>query len=185
MSHPKGTDLGGVRSVDRLRERCVVDDETGCWHWKFGTSHGRPRLVVSHPAVGEHIRMGGARAAWVLANGRDVPEGQIVRLRCRSRDCCNPEHTKATTRAEWGKHIAKVGAGKCDPLRRARITRVAQARSKLNPELVREIRASELPARAEAERHGIAMSTVTAIRRQTRWKDAIAAAGVFHLAGVA
>jgi hypothetical protein len=185
MSHPKGTDLGGVRSVDRLRERCVIDDETGCWHWKFGTSHGRPQLIISHPAVGEHIRMSGARAAWVLSNGRTVPEGQIVRLRCRSLDCCNPEHTKATTRTEWGKHIAKVGANKCDPLRRAQITRDAQARSKLNREIVSEIRASDRPAREEAARHGIAMSTVTAIRRRTRWKDALTASSVFNLAGVA
>jgi hypothetical protein len=187
MTHKVGTDLGGIRNVERLRERCVVDPETGCWHWKLAkTALGRPAVNLIHPVTGRRRKLPGTRAAWILANGRDVPEGRIVRLRCRSMDCCNPEHVKCTTRKEWGQHMAKIGANKPDPVRHLTLVRRGLQFAKLNMEIAREIRASPLPAREEALRRGVCQSTITAVRRNERWKErAPVIASVFDLGGLA
>lgn len=186
MAHAFGTDLGGVRNVERLRDRCVVDELTGCWLWKGGRSHGRPRVMLVHPETGKHVRMSGPKAAWVLSNGHDVPKGRIAMLTCRSADCCSPEHSKAATRVELGRHLAKTGAAKHDTLRRAQMTRKAREVSgKLSIEIAREIRSSDLPAHEEAKRWGVGKTTITAIRRNERWRETVVVASVFGLGGLA
>ena len=47
----KGKDLGGIRSVDDIKDRCRVDDVTGCWIWAGALVHGKaPRVWV--PGLG-------------------------------------------------------------------------------------------------------------------------------------
>ena len=45
MTHAVGTYLGGIRSVADLRERCRIDDETGCWHWGLAIVRGVPHVA--------------------------------------------------------------------------------------------------------------------------------------------
>ena len=114
MSHPHGTYLGGIRNLDDLRLRCVVDEDTGCWHWRLSKCDGVPKVHVTHPALPRpgHI-MRGRRAALLLARGRDLPAGHVAyaRLTCQSADCVNPSHCQSGDRHAHGRQFGHAVAG--------------------------------------------------------------------------
>jgi hypothetical protein len=44
--------------------------------------------------------MGAHRAAWILSNGREIPEGMEIMHTCDNPKCVNPSHLKLATTAE-------------------------------------------------------------------------------------
>jgi len=72
-----------------------------CLEWqggKTGRGYGTIWLDGIHEAT--------HRLAWVLANGRPIPEGMYVLHSCDNKICCEPEHLRLGTQAEnmqqWG-----------------------------------------------------------------------------------
>lgn len=83
--------MGGVarRPVyDRIMERIVLDEKTGCWVWTGATQRagygiigeGRRKLHSTHRFMYQHTR------GVVLSGEEDVCH------RCDNPPCCNPEH---------------------------------------------------------------------------------------------
>ncbi len=118
----------GVRSLEDIRSRCVIDDETGCWLWRGAMSkrrngRGQPTGRVWLPGVDGGVIETAARAAWLLS-GRRIASGNVVwRSLCTDSTCINPEHGKSGTRPAM--HAAFVADGRLrgDPRRAAANTK--------------------------------------------------------------
>jgi hypothetical protein len=81
-----------------------ADDK--CWPWLGGlTSSGYGMQRCGSAVAPAH------RVAWVLANGRDIPEGLVIDHLCGSRTCCNPAHLEAVTQSENVRRSEKYKAG--------------------------------------------------------------------------
>lgn len=163
-------DCGGIRTLDDLKARCWVDDETGCWHWKLAKYDGAPRAMVY--VCGKHQMMSGRRAALLLS-GQEIAKGHRAfnRYFCQAKDCVNPDHTKSGTVRQHGAALAKAGTLKGIPskVRAGRVN--GRNQSKLSLELAREIRDSEETYQQLAERLGVDTKTIYGVKHNLRWKE--------------
>jgi len=170
MSHPHGTHLGGIRTLEDLRIRCAVDDDTGCWHWRLSKCDGVPKVHVTHPALPRpgHI-MRGRRAALLLARGRDLPAGHVAyaRLQCTSKDCVNPAHCQSGDRDAHGVYLAKSGRVK-GLLSKSKASRAMWDKRgrKVTPEVRAHILASEASTYALAKELSLSQFAVWSVRQK-------------------
>jgi hypothetical protein len=109
MPHKRGAHLGGAKRLWDLRERCVIDSETSCWHIR--DAHGRPLKRDAGQDVWLHGvgLVSVCRAAWTLATKETPPEGHKVWRVCQSYDCINPAHLRCWTRVEYGQWVRQSG----------------------------------------------------------------------------
>lgn len=153
--------MSGLRTIDDLRDRCRIDDITGCWHWAGARSGGAPSTRV--PGLGRNTSLG--KAIGYLLTGREPGRGVVWHATCETRGCCNPAHRRAGTRQTQMLAIGRT----LTSLERARIAR--GCRRVLTAEAVGDIRDSSEPLRVLAERHGCAISTAARVRRGERWRE--------------
>lgn len=154
MSHPHGAYLGGIRTVEDLRQRCCIDDDTGCWHWGGATSNGLPIMRI--PALGRSTTSGAA--ICMLVTGKTPAPGVFWYRRCQSRDCVNPDHRvignkSRTMKARKFKHSAQTKAA------------LSLSRRRVPEEVIEAIRTSDDSPQEAAERHGVHLSYVYRVRR--------------------
>ncbi len=133
----------GVQSLDDMRDRCVIDSETGCWSWSMYKIPARggfvPAVWVPAGVLGAGgIKTTAIRAAW-LFSGRKVRDGHIVWRCCGNKLCINPEHCRSTSKAAHGRWIAEQGHTR-GPHRRAASRRASMPRA-ASPELIAAIEA--------------------------------------------
>ncbi len=164
----------GVRNLEDLRQRCVIEEETGCWVWKAAMSRSLKRKVAPSPRVwipdpktlGDGVLMTAGRAAWLLS-GRKLAAGQVVwRSVCNRSECINPAHGRAVTRAEMHSGIAAAGFNRGQPERSA-INLRSCMRMATPVDKVREIEAAFKAGsncKQVRARFGIAQETAAAVR---------------------
>lgn len=164
----------GVRSLEDLRQRCVIDGETKCWVWKAAMSRSLKRNIAPSPRVwlpdpkilGEGILVTAGRAAWLLA-GRKLEPGQVVwRNVCNRPECINPAHARAVTRAEMHHGIASSGLNRGKPSRSVVNLRNSMRMATPAP-IVRDIEAvfaAGSNCKQVRARFGISQETAAAIR---------------------
>jgi hypothetical protein len=71
----------------------VQDEQTGCWLWSGGkTPKGYGHYYTPN---GKHSGGSAHRASYKLFKG-EIPDGQIIRHKCRNK-CVNPEHLELGT----------------------------------------------------------------------------------------
>ena len=87
------------RVAERAATRYTVDDATGCHISTYSVaSHGYAQIGWYD---GERTQMVTAhRAAWVYANGRQIPGGMTVDHMCKTRRCVNPLHLRVMSNFE-------------------------------------------------------------------------------------
>lgn len=167
--HPKGTHLGGIRTVDDLKQRCAVDQETGCWHWRMAMCDGVPRVHYCHPQTGARLTGKGRRAALILERREALPAGHVAWAKkcCASADCCNPDHAQSGTKKKWGKWLTASGRVKNLPSKCAGARRAWDTRGrKITPEDVALIRSSDKSSREIAAEIGCSQYAAWSIRRK-------------------
>lgn len=150
-----------------VKQRCHVDADTGCWHWRGALSDGKwPRIYAPNLSKpGEPMEaQTGRRAVWQLATGKAIPEGFRVFGICRSGDCLNPKHMVCGSTAEWGQHKSKTGIHKT-MTHRIGSRKTGKARSVLTEETYAEVVSSTEPGTQIAKRLGVSMQTVSKARR--------------------
>lgn len=111
----------GMSLHDKIKVRCVVDEQTGCWVWQGACCNGYGTLrrgVDSKPTICHRYMYEQYRGP--------IPEGFVVMHLCDNRRCVNPEHLKAATQKENVRDMHLKGRS---------------TRTILSPEEVREIRA--------------------------------------------
>lgn len=172
-----------VRTIDDLKDRCYVDEDSGCWHWKQGkTPSGAAAVKVR--VRGKREQMVGRKAAFILARCQLPPEGHRVFAApfCKSRDCVNPDHCRTGTAAQQGAAIARTGELKRIPSKVRANRATARRNAKLTMEQARQIRASSESGTVVGRRFGVSSKTVWRIRHNILYKEVdnvLATADVF------
>lgn len=165
-----GAHLGGIRTLEDLRLRCVCPADDDCWHLR--TARGRPMPLNLRHAVSIHGvgQMTATRAAWMLA-GKNTMKGRVIYRVCESYDCVNPAHLKQGTRGDFARYGAAQGryrsAAQIAPLLAS-----TAARRKATPEIVRYICESPESAPKVAPKVGMSAGHVNVIRRQNTRRPA-------------
>jgi hypothetical protein len=194
--NPNAQRIGpGIYCLEDLRQRCVIDKESGCWRWglsmnKAGNGAIVPRVSIPAGALCEHrvSSMSGGKAAWLLS-GRRLLGKRVVWRTCGCRECVNPAHLMSGTKAQEGAWIARTGALKGSVARRIACIRNVARTQALPPAKVSAI-AEEMAAgmlqRDICARHGISLATASAISQGKHLHQRLAAGhlGFSHL-GVA
>ena len=168
MSHEQGTYLGGIRSVECLRQRSRVDPDSGCWHWGLSLTRGIPCLHIVTPDTGKPLKARGRRAALYLDRGADLDAGQwaFARSCCNSLDCVNPAHARSGSRKQFGAWLKSSGTLKGLPgkIKASRDTWDNRGRT-LTPACVEKIRSSTASTYALAAELGVSQCAVWLARR--------------------
>lgn len=175
-----------ITNVDELKDRCIIDDFTGCWHWQGAMNTDRngvrtPQMHVFDSTRGYCRTVTGPLAVLEVAGRRGIGVRMGWRT-CRCDDCVNPEHIMGGTRKDWGRWIASHGLWKNVAARVVATRESARARSPVTPEIVAEIRSSPLTGRELSKKLGLKVRHISHIRTKSTWKDSVVpGASVFTL----
>lgn len=184
MSHAHGTNLGGIRTLDDLKARCVIDDITECWHWTLAMWKNAPRVHLLTPDTGRKITARGRRAALYLARGEDMPRGHVAfaRLGCTSADCCNPEHCRSGTKKAWGKYLKQSGRVKGLPSKCVGARKAWDKRGRtLTPDMVAQIRNNTTATTRElAQQLGITQYAIWSVLNGLTHRPLMRGASIFN-----
>lgn len=127
-----------------------------CWNWTaFKNPKGYGMLCVNKRTLLAH------RCALALSDGPN-PNSMGALHSCDNSACCNPRHLR------WGT-VADNMWDRDSRGRNAQCKGAAHGRAKLDEAKVCEIRASTLPARVFAEKHGVGLTVIYDIRRRKLW----------------
>lgn len=154
-------------TLDDIKDRCTVDEDTGCWHWKGALSEGKwPRIhAPNHRKPGSPMEVQtGRRAVWHVKTGVAIPENHRVYGTCTDPQCLNDAHMRCGPPRDWGKHLAKTGAYKNKVTRQIASRRTGRARSVLTADLIAEIQQSTESGREIVRRTGLSDQTVSKAR---------------------
>jgi hypothetical protein len=172
---------GGIVTLEDLRDRCVVDEDTGCWLWRGTLSAGVPRVWAFDPERKAWRVMTGARAGWYLSKrgkARQLGKLTVYKVLCTESRCTNPAHMAKGTKAEAGAHLVASGHLRGNPLRAVKNLQNGMRNSKATPELRALILASNEPAAHLAPKLGLDHTTVSYVRQGKRW-GGVAGSSVF------
>lgn len=181
---PQGKRRGrGIRALEDVRQRCVIDDVTGCWLW-VGAMAGGTHPTAMWPADG---RTRTVRHIVQTLSRREPQPGENVFARegCSMRCVC-PAHLTTMLRKDWGAKVTESGALRDQPKRVAANRARAREVAHLTADQVAEIRASAEPIVDIARRLGVTPNVVGDARRGRTWRETtVAAASVFSWAAAA
>ena len=134
----------GIHSIEDIRARCVVDQDSGCWTWSGAMSvsnNSTPMLYVMPGLLGNErgYSTSGVRVAWLLS-GRRLGAGRVVWRHCCNHKCLAPDHLRSGTRADLGRHITAAGLIRVDPSYRIQRAKHSQLQP-IPADIVRQIEA--------------------------------------------
>lgn len=133
-----------------------------CWVW---TGYKNPRGYGIISAGGSPIQLLLAhRVSWVLSRG-EIPNGMCVMHKCDNPPCVNPKHLVVGTQAENLDDMRKKGRDRYRPLFGEN-----NPRHRLTDRSVLSIRKSALSHRELGIMHGVARSTITAVKSGRTWE---------------
>lgn len=139
-----------------------VREADQCWEWQGAlTDRGYGRWGYSKRGT---IRA--HRASFILTHG-SIPDSLSILHSCDNRRCCNPGHLSVGTQTENLEQMRNRGRGVNPP----DPTGEANPSAKLTLQQVREIRSSGETLKAQAERYGVAISTIHAARSGQNWSE--------------
>lgn len=181
MTMKRGRYMGGVRTLEDLRQRCHIDADTGCWLWGMGTSNGRPCVSILLPD-GRKSSVSALRAAFAFSRGvhpAAVPRDQVVwhKPSCSRPDrCINPAHAKIGLQGQMRQErgIGKRGtyawhaSVRNGLIHRDRVAKLTAAQA----EEMRRLR--HLPRVELARRFGVCLATVYKVLGFQTWRDSVA-----------
>lgn len=182
MSHQVGAYLGGIRTIEDVRKRCRIDEETGCWLWGLHAVNGRTQCCYTLPD-GTKRKQTARRCVAELISGRVLHTTvfAFATPNCNEPTCANPEHTRTGSRTQANRATAKSERFKAGAQqRRLNATlRNRATRSKITLEIAREIRGRTEPAHVLEREYPIKRSAISNIRAGKSWRETIDGASVF------
>ena len=155
--------MSGIRTIDDIRQRCVIDSEAGCWVWAgyLEPRSGRPAMNMEvEPGRRRCVRL--SIALHLIKNGRIPAQGSRIYYpaACREMACCNPEHHRLLTKGQINKLVGGHSAAS-----RAKISAANFGKGKLSMQDRAEILGSDRPLTEIMERYGISLGYASQLRR--------------------
>lgn len=133
-----------------------VNKTDTCWLWtasKFRNGYGQ--TTYNKQPMGSH------RISWLLA-GNNIPEGHVIRHKCRNKHCVNPEHLETGTLSENTLDRRRDGTDNRG---------VRNNTTKLTDNQVREIRTRSTELKKDlAHEYGVSDVTISYIILGKTWK---------------
>lgn len=131
-----------------------VDKTEACWLWTASRCDGYGQFGVNGKMRKAH------HLSWLLTN-HIIPEGNVLRHKCRNRHCVNPEHLETGTKAENAADMIRDGTS---------LRGTKNHKAKLTEEQVREIRVRAGESqKALAEEYGVSAFAISAIIHRKVW----------------
>lgn len=137
---------------ERFWRHVEIAGEDDCWAWTGGRQgKGYGQFWLSHGQP-----LGAHRYAWMIANGRPIPPGNVVMHSCDNPPCVNPAHLRVGTVADNARDCAAKGR---NPGNRTR----ARRQSVLEPHRTRVVTmlAAGRTQRAVARHFGVSQATMS------------------------
>jgi hypothetical protein len=131
-------------------------DKGSCWIWTACCNkNGYGQIKINCKRYLSH------RISWFLA-GNTIPEGHLIRHKCRNRNCVNPEHLETGTQAD----------NEADKIRDGTDCRGEKCyNAKLTSTQVLDIRARAEGKHIElAKEYGVSRPTIHSIIARKTWK---------------
>ena len=138
-------------TVEWLLKRSIEEGDCLIWQGSARNNGRDPEARID----GDNFPV---RRAVLQAMGSPLKPGFFVGTTCGTLKCVCPDHVIQRDRS-----LALKGHQKT-PTGRANIAKAQRARSTRSDDMIREIRASELPATEAAEKFGYVKSSIWAIR---------------------
>lgn len=174
----------GIRTLEDLRNRCVIQDDTGCWLFQsvrrsvknWGINVWLPSLQRTETLP---------RAAWILAGkpmGKD--RDWTVWRTCLNSECGNPAHLKGGPRRAYGRWVEGVGYLRGDPRRSAinKRNKLASGTARITQELADWVRESGQSGAAIAHALDVSPHCISRVRTGKTWTHTVQGASVFSWA---
>lgn len=158
--------------IARLRDRCQVDKDTGCWLWTQAVSEdGYPQFQLTELFGRRSMYV--RRVVYAIACG-PLTSRQLVTSTCENPLCCAPLHLRAMAPSQF----ARTGFRKLSQSRGA-LHGAAVKRSRKRPYKL-EGKAAEIRARlaagesqtALAKEYGVHKTTISHLWRGKSWAEA-------------
>ena len=172
MPHAHGTHIGGVRTLEELRLRCVCRPGSDCWEFRDARGRKHKPGIVQRIWVHGIGSMTVTAAAWRLADRASV--GLQIGRACESSDCVNPDHLAPMTRREISERAHRLGKYHT-PARKAALRRAQSMKTKV-PTWAAEMICDKSKTRRElAEHFGCSVGCISAARARFRAASGAAA----------
>ncbi len=181
--------MTGIRTIEDIKDRCVLDEDTGCWLWvgATGKNTGRPAIWLPvGPTGGQSYRLSQV-LTWIESGRLRRPDGRVWSpVVCGNPRCANPDHHRLRTKAQ----IQQARRTTNSALHAAKLSAACRGSTRKLTHAQRiEIRDSLLPASEVATRYGISTSYAKKILSGRHCWDKAApvvavGASVFALGGV-
>lgn len=145
--------------MEEARDRffAKVNKTESCWFWTGVIKKGYGRIKINCKRYPTH------RVSWLLA-GHTIPEGHLIRHKCRNRHCVNPEHLETGTHKENCADKIRDGT-------RPDHKGIKHPNVKLTEEQVRAIRARHIENEKElAIEFKVSRGTINKIIHRWTWK---------------
>ena len=136
----------------------VTPQENGCWYWKYKRYDGRSNTFYM-----DGRPQSAYRSAYRLFKG-PIAEGLCVCHTCDNGLCVNPDHLWLGTHAENSRDMTEKGRGR--PPEGLR-----NPHARLNPDIVREIRASNETGTQLAKKYGVSKAIVYDVIHGRSWRS--------------
>ena len=163
MARPKRPDRAPV-TLAWVQGRCI--EEGDCWIWQGAkNSHAIP--VIGWRDKEGRERTGNVRRVVATLMGLDLSGGLVATCSCKEPLCVSPKHVVAVTRSKMQKEWAAQLKYHNHPVRRAKLSAAARARSphsEATIALVREM-SGTLTQREIARRLGLNFNYVNKVVR--------------------
>lgn len=168
----KGQCIGGIRTVEDVRQRCYVAPD-GCWHWRGYVTSCTPLATINGKPVS--VRR------WVLQQTRPLQRGRVfVVAMCGHKTCVAPGCAVSKRGPAFMRWMVESGYHQTTKHRGA-IKEATRRRSTLTPaaaaEIARRIHAGE-DRGAVAAAFGITRSHANAVARGRYWGEYVTPAAV-------
>jgi hypothetical protein len=168
----------GIVTIEDLRQRCRIDDITGCWIWIGAASGPREIPSIYLPTFGRVCGAGVAIGA--LLNGALPAPGVMHWSKCRTPRCVNPAHYRRGNRSQMMRAVGCTFSATLAP-------KVALARrqgSRWCDATIEAVRESEGTCKEVGARYGMSPQYVSKLRRGEHRRPLLApGASVFSLGG--
>ena len=172
MPHKPGAHLGGVRTLEDLRLRCVCRSGSDCWLYRNARGRRTPEGRTAKVWVYGHGAMPVTVAAWVLSGNERPTDGRRIGRTCDSIEDCI-RHLDLMTPKQVMERASRLGRTKT-PARCAALQATQRMRTKVPRWAYEMVRDKSKTAREWAAHWGCSASVINAIRSRESMRDGTA-----------